>query len=72
MGWIPGESIFDRLLSIKDTPKNEYYQCEKKGVKYVCKVVEGEHRIVPIYPDVPRDMHIQILEGVLNAPVTIQ
>jgi hypothetical protein len=73
MVWIPGESIFDRLLSFKSSPKPEYYHCIKntKGVRYESKIVQGEHRIIPIYPDMPKSTHLQILEGVLDAPATI-
>jgi hypothetical protein len=72
MVWIPGESIFDRLLSFK-SPKAEYYHCQKTDTeaKYECKMVQGAHRVIQVYPDVPESMHLQILEGVLNAPVNI-
>jgi hypothetical protein len=73
MSWISGESIFDRLLGFPNKD-NVYYHCQKKtnDSKYNCKIVYGDHRVIPVYPDVPVSMHQQILEGVLNAPATIK
>jgi len=75
MSWFSGESIFDRLLVTGTSPpKNIYYHCVKDTPfsKYTCQTVKGEHRIIPVYPDVPAAMHQQILEGVLNEPVTVK
>jgi hypothetical protein len=76
MSWFSGESIFDRLLGTESSsPKNVYYHCVKDGPlsKYSCRIVkEGEHRIIPVYPGVHASMHQQILEGVLNEPVTVK
>jgi hypothetical protein len=75
MGWFSGESIFDRLLGTdSSSPKNVYYHCVKDTPlsRYTCRIVKGEHRIIPVYPDVPASMHEQILEGVLNEPVNVK
>jgi len=69
------DSIFNKLLLSVTTPDkkpNVYYHCIQEDKTYVCKVVTGNHRIIPVYPDLPASMHVQVLEGTLNAPVTIQ
>jgi hypothetical protein len=71
------ETIFDKLLlsinnSKPDKKPNLYYHCIQKDKAYVCKLVTGNQRIIPVYPDLPASMHAQVLEGTLNAPVTIQ
>jgi len=75
MNWFSGESIFDRLLGTdSNSPKNTYYHCTKETLssKYNCRIIYGEHRIIPVYPDVPQNLHLQVLEGALSAPVTIK
>jgi len=65
-------NIFDKLLITPDPPKTQYYHCIERETKdYICKLVTGNHRIIPVYPNLPAEMHLQILEGTLGAPVTI-
>lgn len=73
---VDNDSIFDKLLTFgsSPSPKNEYYHCIRKNPKskYECRLVLGDHRIIPIYPDVPKTMHLQVLEGTLGAPAEIK
>jgi hypothetical protein len=67
------DNIFDKLLiRPDDPPKAQYYHCIQRETKdYICKLVTGTHRIIPVYPDLPSQMHLQVLEGTLGAPVTV-
>ena len=67
------DNIFDKLLiRPDDPPKTQYYHCIQRETKdYICKLVTGTHRIIPVYPDLPSQMHLQVLEGTLGAPVTV-
>jgi len=71
------ETIFDKLLLLgnsrnPDKKPNVYYHCIQNEKAYVCRLVTGNHRIIPVYPDLPASMHLQVLEGILQAPVTIK
>ena len=69
-------NIFDKLFGMSPNrwpDKNRYYHCIRADgeTKYTCKIVTGEHRIIPVYPDVPKTMDRQVLEGVLKVPVNM-